>query len=159
MKKTQLLVQHLLLGLLIIGLCACEQIASKHGAARSVQQEAKVCSTEQWSDTGIDLEAGQVIIVEAKGEVNINNKTKSTPNGVQDQTVKPIIRLIWKTYNVTPDAKHGALIGKIGETGKPFFVGKSCEFKADSAGRLFLGVNDMDLKNNKGAFQALIAVQ
>ncbi|MBW2020560.1 MAG: hypothetical protein JRI58_10845 [Deltaproteobacteria bacterium] len=154
MKKGQLLIRCLVLGILVLGLCACGKSATKPG-----EREVKVSGTKPWIDTGIDVNKGQEIIVRAEGEVYINKKTPCTPNGVKDPNIKPITKLIWRTYNVTSDAMHGALIGKLGQQGKPFLVGKELKFRADSAGRLYLGINDKDMKNNQGAYFAKIAVK
>jgi len=61
--------------------------------------------------------------------------------------------------NVVADANHNALIGKIGTGGRPFFVGQRLEFKAETAGRLFLGVNDTGVNNNSGAYQAQVTIR
>ena len=47
-------------------------------------------------------------------------------------------------------------MGRIGD-GAPFFVGRSKSFKAATAGRLYLGVNDFDPSDNEGQFVVSIS--
>jgi hypothetical protein len=53
-----------------------------------------------------------------------------------------------------------SVIGKIGSTGYPFFIGKNRIFKADSSGQLYLGFNDSgNYGDNSGVFVAYIAAK
>ncbi len=45
-----------------------------------------------------------------------------------------------------------------GVTGPLLPVGRSVDFVADRNGRLFLGINDGGLENNRGAFEASVTV-
>ncbi len=56
------------------------------------------------------------------------------------------------------EANHAGLIGRIGESGAPFQVGSRLLSKADTEGRLFLGINDRDVDNNAGEFTATITL-
>jgi len=57
------------------------------------------------------------------------------------------------------DWSRNYVIAKIGKRGKPFPVGAQHEVKADSKGRLYLGLNDKDLGNNQGHYLAKITVK
>jgi len=61
-------------------------------------------------------------------------------------------------YNVLACANHMALIGKIGEGGAPFLVGRDLSRPAGSSGRLFLRVNHSVPGGNTGKFAAGILV-
>ena len=65
-----------------------------------------------------------------------------------------------RTFNVEglEEANHNSLIGRIGEAGAPFQVGSQLQSTADTDGRLFLGINDVDVANNAGEFTATITV-
>lgn len=117
-----------------------------------ITKKITVSGTQQWTDTGIDLEVGQQVIIEATGEVYANAYVSCGPDGVPN-------RPDWRVYNLVKDANHEALIGKISKTGKPFLVGKETTLEVDNKGRLFLGVNDNDLGNNKGEYVATIKVK
>lgn len=113
-----------------------------------------VPGTEQWTDTGIDLSIDDTLSIEADGEITPStpNHPFNGPNGDPD----PAGRL----FNVDGlgEANHAGLIGRIGGSGAPFQVGSELQSKADTEGRLFLGINDGDVENNAGEFTATITV-
>ena len=124
-------------------------------AETSAPVSVVVPGTEQWTDTGIDLSNDDTVSIEADGAI-----TPSTPDvplhgpdGVPD---RPSARV----YNVEglEEANHNGLIGRIGEAGPPFQVGSQLQSNADTEGRLFLGINDIDVGNNAGEFTATITV-
>jgi hypothetical protein len=150
MKDSRGITYGLLLVAVIFGLWGCQ------GAA---QDGIKVPGTKAWTDSGVHVKKGQVIRVQATGELHVNKKIRSGPNGLDDMTLKPITKLVFRGYNITSQAVHGALIGKIGKEGTPFPVGKKGEIKAQASGTLFLGVNDRDLQNNRGHYIARVSVR
>ncbi|MBW1896270.1 MAG: hypothetical protein JRI47_04365 [Deltaproteobacteria bacterium] len=158
MARSRFLILQTLLGVVVFAFCACQQVGEVEKALLG-KKTVKVSSTEPWIDTGFDLKAAQTVQVKAEGAVFINEDTVSTPNGVDDPKVNAFTKLLWRTKNVMYDAAHGALIGKIGEEGKPFLVGEESTFTAESPGRLYLGVNDKDRKNNQGAYIVKIVLQ
>ena len=101
---------------------------------------------------------GQVISVQAAGEVYVNKRIHSNPNGIDDPTMKPITKLVLRGYNVMSGAGHVALIGKIDKKGSPFLLGTQGKVKADSAGRLYLGLNDKNPENNRGHYVVRVSV-
>ncbi len=113
-----------------------------------------VPGTEQWTDTGIDLSIHDRVLIEADGAI-----TPSAPWGpLHDPNGDP--RTIARQYNLEGlrDVNHAGLIGRIGEAGTPFQVGRLLVSRADTDGRLFLGINDTDVANNDGEFTATITV-
>jgi hypothetical protein len=54
--------------------------------------------------------------------------------------------------------RAGALVGRIGHS-PPFFVGSNGLVVASTVGRLYLGVNDDDFRDNLGAFEVTITIQ
>jgi hypothetical protein len=165
--KLRYLVHVFAVGVLVAGLCACKEPGvDSEGFSFFKPKETKVTvsSTDPWTDTGVDVKKGQKLIIRADGEIKINEKTSSSPDGVNDPALKPdagrnpIRKMVWKVYSVTPDA-HGALIGKVGTEGEPFLVGKECRVAVDWPGRLFLGVNDTDMENNSGTYLARVVVK
>lgn len=126
------------------GLVAC--------GSKSVTREVNVAGFTAWTDTGLDVGAQQQLTVDATGEVAANPENKATPDGF-------VTRPEWRKYNVVPEAPHMALIARIGESGKAFLIGAAFRGPAPVSGRLYLGVNDRDTKNNKGAFKAVVTVR
>lgn len=106
---------------------------------------------EAWTDTQFDVALGQELHIEASGTVthHPNPVLTAGPEGNPDPQLRQ--------YNVPSlqNVDHSSLIGKIGN-GQPFFVGKSVTFSAPAGGRLYLGVNDVGVNNNAGAFTAEI---
>jgi hypothetical protein len=114
-----------------------------------------VPGTEQWTDTGIELSIDDTVLIEADGEITPRKADVALhgPDGLPDQ---PSAR----QYNVegVEEANHNSLIGRIGEGGAPFQVGSRLQTQADTDGRLFLGINDIDVANNDGEFTATVTV-
>lgn len=56
-----------------------------------------------------------------------------------------------------PDRPGTALIGSVGESSDPFFIGEMRGgIRMRSTGRLFLGINDEVLSDNSGAFRVVV---
>ena len=56
------------------------------------------------------------------------------------------------------EPNHDSLVGRIGDDGAPFQAGSQPQFTADIEGRLFLGIDDMDVESNAGEFTAAVTV-
>lgn len=92
--------------------------AAKHGSA-----------LDQWCDTGITVDAGQRIVVNSDGQVDL------WPQGPGQYVAMP------KGYNTAGKGGQfmaGALVAKIGDNGKAFYVGDRYEGSAGEEGRLYL---------------------
>jgi hypothetical protein len=117
------------------------------GAAKPVTVDGR----KAWTDTGIDVRAGDVVTIAASGEVFANETLGTGPNGF---TERPDL----VASNVLKTDNHAGLIGRIGETGVPFAVGSDFSSGRLPAGRLYLGINDIGLENNHGQYLAAIRV-
>ena len=155
----------------MLALAGCSHTAPATGHAFATQQpetdgkDVSVFGTVGWTDTGIEVTEGEPISITASGRVVVRQsdrwgqKFEATVNpegtflvhdGIQDQNF-PL-----------PSGNHGpapcfCLIGRIGENGKPFFVGKSKSWPASTNGRLQLAVNDFDPSDSEGAFHAQVS--
>jgi hypothetical protein len=111
-----------------------------------------VPGTVAWTDTGVDLAADQQLTITASGTVihAVGSNDGCDPAGEPGTS--------GHGANVIGCPDHAALIGRIGAAGAPFLVGRTYSVPAGTAGRLFLGVNDNDLANNGGSFEAEVAV-
>jgi hypothetical protein len=117
-----------------------------------IDVELSVPGTEVWTDTGRDLKPGDLVVMEATGDVILGGGgIHGGPEGNDDPNIR--------TNNVEglENENHGALIGRIGE-GTPFLVGADHGFAVEEEGRLFLGINDTGIENNSGAFQVVITI-
>jgi hypothetical protein len=108
-----------------------------------------VAAAADWTSTGIRVQKGQRIIIEASGEVELGNNRRSGPDGLSLSDSRKLI----------PNRPTGALIAVVGDDNDDFvYVGAAGEFVSTHNGILFLSVNEGNLKDNNGAFAARIKV-
>jgi Ca2+-binding EF-hand superfamily protein len=106
-----------------------------------------VASTERWVDTGLDVRAGDTISLQASGSVTLSGNAADTarPAGAARRAPDAPVQ----------NQPAGALIAKIGDSA-PIFVGDRQTITANTAGRLYLGVNDDHLLDNSGQFRVTL---
>ena len=113
------------------------------------ERDASVDSAVGWKDTGIVVRAGQTLYFSATGRVRWGPGRQDGPSG-EDHS----------PYNATrpiPGRPGAALIGRIGESNDYFFIGDEMgAIRVQSAGRLYLGVNDDYLQDNSGSFRVTV---
>jgi len=113
------------------------------------EREVDVAGAQAWTRTTIELRDGQEIWFDSRGEVRWGPGRKDGPGGESGSPrnqARPI-----------PTRPGASLIGKIGETGDPFFVGNERgPLRVRGRGALFLGVNDDYLQDNSGSFRVLV---
>lgn len=104
-----------------------------------------------WIDTGVDIQAGQRVLIRAADEICTSERAEHC-NGPEGQ-VEPHPR-----YNLPGFSAlgHGALVGAVGDARFP--VQRHRELVAPASGRLRLGINDSHAGNNRGAFAVHILV-
>lgn len=87
----------------------------------------------KFKSTGVTVEKGDSISVTASGTLGLTpwgTNASSTPNGLPQYGVMPN----------TPGIPYGALVAKIGNSGKYFLVGQKKKFRADAKGKLQFGI-------------------
>lgn len=109
-----------------------------------------VAGTQQWTDSGIDVTVGDRIQVTATGTVFHNGSSSAGPDGAPDPGLR--------AFNILKDADHAGLLGRVGETGASFHLGGQATLTVPAAGRLYLGINDVGVDNNSGAYTATVEV-
>jgi hypothetical protein len=108
-----------------------------------------VYAYRQWQSTGVTLNAGDLFTIRAEGEweyspfVGFHSARGGRPA---------------PSYYPLPQVPGGALIGRIGEAGNPFYVGPRLTNSASSAGLLYLRINDDLLGDNAGQLKLEIRV-
>jgi hypothetical protein len=113
------------------------------------EKSLDVAAAADWTSTGIRVQRGQRIIIEASGEVELGNNKRSGPDGVGLSDSRKLI----------PNRPTGALIAVVGDDNDDFvYIGGSGEFVSTHNGILFLSVNEGNLKDNNGAFAARVKV-
>jgi hypothetical protein len=104
-----------------------------------------------WTDTGIDVAAGQGLEIVATGRIE-------TWRGIPFRDCGPA-GLPAEEFgdNVILGVRHGALIGRIGRS-ELFEVGAQMTGRAPASGRLYLGVNDKGVENNAGSYGVTLTI-
>jgi hypothetical protein len=119
-----------------------------------------------WTDTGIDVTAGEEILFAARGRISLqkgNPESDCGPEGYDIQIARQPL----------PGKNLGALIGKVviavietvdektkterrDEIAEIFFVGEGGRVEMPARGRLFLGINESVIGDNSGEFTVTI---
>jgi hypothetical protein len=120
--------------------------------ADAISQTVQVDSQRRWTDAVIDVRRGDVLTFSANGEIQMsdNSNDLATPAGS-------------KLGRTAPDAPvlnqlAGGLLAKIGDY-RPIFIGDRRSITVPVSGRLYLGVNDDHLPDNRGSFTVNVAIQ
>jgi Ca2+-binding EF-hand superfamily protein len=122
--------------------------ATNAGATGTAGRTVAVGGTERWIDTGLNVRAGDTVSIQANGTVTLssNNADSAGPGGVARRA--PAAPL--------PNQPAGALIARIDDS-TPVFVGDRGSIVASQAGRLYLGINDDHLDDNRGEFRVTVS--
>jgi hypothetical protein len=114
------------------------------GMPRGMRERQIVVDARQpWTDTGIDVRAGQQIYFSSQGETRWGRDRRDGAEGERNSPLNPNRPL--------PERPAAALIGRIGDRNEYFFIGgDSGPFRARDSGRLYLGINDDVLTDNSG---------
>ena len=113
------------------------------------ERDVRVNARDAWTNTGIQVRAGQTVFFSASGKVRWGPGRQDGPDG-EHGSPKNQARPI-------PSRPAAALIGRIGEGNDIFFIGSDREgIRMRSGGTLYLGVNDDFLQDNSGAFQVTV---
>lgn len=111
------------------------------------ERQVSVAAATSWSDTGIELRAGQTIYIDASGQVRWGRDRRDGPAGEKNSPFNQARPL--------PNRPGGALIGRVGND--IFFIGaEQGPFRVRNSGRLQLGVNDEYLEDNSGSFRVTV---
>ena len=143
---------------LIVGLLLL--FGGNGGGGGAASLVVAVPSTEVWTSTAVRVEAGHTVRITATGEVRPATERQGVANGPDGlPSLEGFPHTLSFPTNVLQGQKHAALIGRIGESGTPFFVGAQKSFTADRGGVLYLGINDTGVDNNAGEFRATITTE
>ena len=117
------------------------------------ERVVNVYADSQGVDAGIDLRQGQSVTVSATGTIYSRGTGAISPEGNH--------RYDSMANNLpVSDAAFGALVGYIrttdGRTTQPFFIGNQQTITSPADGRLFLMVNDDNMRDNSGNFRVRI---
>lgn len=125
------------------------------GAAgrRPSSEVVTVDARTRWTDTGIDVTRGDRLQVSSEGLIILGDNNDDTATAAGSRSGRKGMDTPF------PDRPAGGLIARIGDSA-PFFVGDGGGLgQAAATGRLFLGVNDGHLRDNRGDFRVTISVR
>jgi hypothetical protein len=124
---------------------------STGGVPRGMRErQVVVTASDPWTDTGIDVKAGQQIYFSSQGQTRWGRDRRNGAEGEHNSPTNPGRPL--------PDRPAAALIGRIGERNQYFFIGgENGPFRARDSGRLFLGINDDVLTDNSGNLRVTVS--
>src|SRR5712692_5965925 len=129
--------------------------AQAEQAQTSVQShELEVPGNQPWTDTGVDLQAGQTVTITATGKLSYMEGNAPGPEGL-DRSWMDLLRAL-----PVNSAGRGALIGRVGsdEAAQPFLVGPKLQTPVRAVGRLYLGINGPSGDSAEGSFHVTIAL-
>lgn len=117
-------------------------------------EAVRVDSQEPWTDTGIDVRNGDLLRIRAEGTIVLseNNAGSDRANAAGAFTGRRA------QGSLIPTAPAGALIARIGD-GPVFLIGsEEWSQRVTRSGRLFLGVNDDHLADNRGELRVQLSI-
>jgi len=122
---------------------------------KRLSQEVQLTGQQSWIDTGIDVQAGEHVLVTATGKLRyVDAKDDNGPDGLP-RGFKDLLRVL-------PDneAGRGALIGLIGDkdVARPFVIGARRDVAAPISGRLSVGINQTTDDTGDGTYVVRIEV-
>jgi LssY C-terminus len=132
-----------------------QAVAPAPPGKRRVSQEIQITGEQFWSDTGIDVQPGEHIVMNATGTLRYADaQSENGPDGIT-RGFKDLIRIL--PFN---GAGRGALIGRIGDPaiGQPFLLGAHRDVVAPVAGRLSVGINQMSDDTGDGTYKVRIEI-
>jgi hypothetical protein len=122
---------------------------------KRLSQEVQLTGDESWIDTGIDVQAGEHVLIAANGKLRYADaKDDNGPEGLP-RGFKDLLRVL--PFN---EGGRGALIGRIGDkdTAQPFVIGARREIVAPISGRLAVGINQTTSDTGGGTYAVRIEV-
>ena len=120
--------------------------------SRGASETVNVPATQEWTNTGIDVSRGQVVLFSTSGSVQLSRNARDTAEaagraGTSVNSRAPI-----------RDLPRGALLGRIND-GRPFGIGDQAQVTMPESGTLYLGINDDSYSDNSGQFVVTITPQ
>ena len=139
------------------------QIASQEKSAaaqipsgkKRLSQEIQLTGEETWLDSGIDIQAGEHVLLTATGKLRYADaKDDNGPDGL-NRGFKDLLRVL--PFN---EAGRGALIGRIGDkdTAQTFLIGARRDVLAPVSGRLSVGINQTTNDTGDGNYTVRIEI-
>lgn len=111
----------------------------------------RVDAAQLWTDTSMQVRSGEYLRFDVTRAIRIDNSGGTvTADGVSGAGARP-------RGLPVPIMPRGGLIGRVG-SGQPFAIGTAPEpIRMPANGRLWLGINELDVADNSGWFRVVIS--
>ena len=122
---------------------------------RRISQEIQLIGEQLWSDTGIDVQPGEHIVVTASGKMRYADaKEDNGPEGIP-RGFKDLLRIL-----PLNGAGRGALMGRVGDAdiAQPFLLGAHRDVVAPVGGRLAIGINQTSEDTGDGTYTVRVEI-
>ena len=120
-----------------------------------LSQEIQLTGDQLWSDTGIDVQAGERVLITATGKLRYADAPDDNGPGGNPRGYADLLRIL--PFN---NVGRGALIGRIGDAdvALPFLIGARKDVLAPVNGRLSIGINQIKDDTGVGTYTVRIEV-
>jgi hypothetical protein len=132
---------------------------------RATRKVIKVSSVTPWTSTGIKIDKGDLVIIDASGTWSCGVKKETCgPEGYSPRSQQ------FYHYYLSPEssprqlpgADYGALLMKVGDSGAPRAVGKKLKLIAKEDGLVYFDINEVTdnrlRRDNAGAMEVQVLV-
>jgi EF hand len=119
-------------------------------SADPIEDTLFVDSRQEWTDTGMFVNAGDVVTFRAQGTIQMTTGAddRATPAGsLTGRTARNSPR---------PDQRAGTLLVRVGNAIEA--AGPNGTFRARNSGPLYLGVNDDHFEDNSGEYRVMLSI-
>lgn len=128
--------------------------------------EIVVPADKNWTDTGLEVLAGQRLIFRAAGGISLQRGNpiaycgpdgyplKTVQQPLKDQNIGALIGKVVKLISIEKDEETGE--EKRNEIEEIFYIGRGRQIYLPLDGRLYLGVNEVVVGDNVGSFRVEI---
>jgi hypothetical protein len=122
--------------------CNVPQQEKQGRVEHSALNDIRIYAYRDWQSTDLRVHQGDLLTLEAQGTWLYTPDEYHGPRGHRTYRAPSFYPL--------PSVPGGALIGRIGEEGKPRYVGDGVQWRAQREGMLYLRIDDDILSDNKG---------
>jgi hypothetical protein len=121
--------------------------------------QSRIFAYRGWQSTGVRVAEGDAVTIRAWGEWLYTPGEYHGPEGHARYPAPSFYPLPYIQGAMGPGVAGGVLIGRIGERGAPFLVGKRAIVHASEPGILYLRINDDILSDNEGWVEVEVSVE
>lgn len=143
MKHVGIMIALGIIALIVLGIAGFVLVSSGLGPLRQAElSQPRIYAYRDWQSVGVQVNEGDLIRLRAQGTWLYTPGEYHGPEGHRRYPAPSV-------YPIGGVA-GGVLLGRIGEDGRPFIVGRGGTFYAERAGTLYLRINDDILSDNEG---------